>query len=48
MDSPLLTGLVASLIAGAATGLGGLALWFTGRPTHEQQKLMLGFSSTLR
>jgi ZIP family zinc transporter len=45
MDSPLLTGFLASLIAGAATGLGGLALWATGRPTPEQQKLMLGFSA---
>jgi zinc transporter, ZIP family len=45
MDQPILTGFIASLIAGAATGLGGLALWFTGRPTPEQQKLMLGFSA---
>ena len=45
MDSPLLTGFIASLIAGAATGVGGLALWFTGRPNPEQQKLMLGFSA---
>lgn len=45
MDSPILTGVLASLIAGAATGLGGVALWFTGRPTPDQQKLMLGFSA---
>lgn len=45
MNSPLFTGFLASLIAGAATGLGGLALWLTGRPTAEQQKLMLGFSA---
>jgi len=45
MDSPLLVGFLASLIAGAATGLGGLALWFTGRPSPEQQKLMLGFAA---
>jgi ZIP family zinc transporter len=45
MDSPVLAGFLASLIAGAATGLGALALWFTGRPTAEQQKLMLGFSA---
>lgn len=45
MDSPILTGFLASLAAGAATGLGGLALWFTGRPGPEQQKLMLGFSA---
>lgn len=45
MDSPILTGFLASLIAGAATGLGGVALWFTGRPTPDQQKLMLGFSA---
>ena len=45
MDSPILTGFIASLIAGVATGLGGVALWFTGRPTAEQQKLMLGFSA---
>jgi zinc transporter, ZIP family len=45
MDQPILIGLLASLAAGAATGLGGLALWFTGRPTPDQQKLMLGFSA---
>lgn len=45
MDSPILVGFLASLIAGAATGLGGVALWFTGRPTPDQQKLMLGFSA---
>lgn len=45
MDSPILIGVVASLVAGAATGLGGVALWFTGRPTPDQQKLMLGFSA---
>lgn len=45
MDSLLLTGFVASLIAGAATGLGGLPLFFTGRPSAEQQKLLLGFSA---
>ncbi|NNM77439.1 ZIP family metal transporter [Sphingomonas sp. ID1715] len=45
MTSPVLTGILASLIAGAATGLGGLALWFTGKATAEQQKLMLGFAA---
>lgn len=45
MESPLLVGFIASLIAGAATGLGGLALWLTGRPTPDQQKLMLGFAA---
>ena len=45
MTDPVLAGILASLIAGAATGLGGLALWFTGRPNLEQQKLMLGFAA---
>jgi len=45
MDSPILVGFLASLIAGAATGLGGVALWFFGKPSADQQKLMLGFAA---
>jgi zinc transporter, ZIP family len=45
MESPILAGVLASLIAGAATGLGGLPLLFSGRPSPEQQKQMLSFSA---
>jgi zinc transporter, ZIP family len=45
MDSLVLVGFLASLAAGAATGLGGLPMLFYGRPSVEHQKLMLGFSA---
>jgi zinc transporter, ZIP family len=45
MDSLVLVGFLASLAAGAATGLGGLPMLFYGQPSAEHQKLMLGFSA---
>lgn len=43
--STILTGFLASLIAGAATGLGALPVLGMGRPSQQQQTLMLGFAA---
>jgi len=44
-DSVVLTGFVASLLAGLATVLGALPILSIGRPTEQQQNLMLGFAA---
>lgn len=44
-DSILLTAFVASLIAGLATAVGALPILAIGRPTDQQQNLMLGFAA---
>jgi zinc transporter, ZIP family len=44
-DSVVLTGFVASLLAGLATVVGALPILSIGRPTEQQQNLMLGFAA---
>jgi zinc transporter, ZIP family len=44
-DSIVLTGFVASLLAGLATVVGALPILAIGRPTEAQQNLMLGFAA---
>ena len=44
-DSIVLTGFVASLLAGLATVVGALPILSIGRPTEAQQNLMLGFAA---
>jgi ZIP family zinc transporter len=44
-SSIILTGFVASLLAGLATMLGALPILKIGRPTEQQQNLMLGFAA---
>ncbi len=43
--SPVLAGAVASLLAGLATGLGGLPILGIGRSATRYQNLMLGFAA---
>lgn len=45
MSSIILAGFLASLAAGAATVLGALPILSMGRPTEQQQNLMLGFAA---
>lgn len=44
-NSVILTGFVASLLAGLATFVGALPILGTGRPTERQENLMLGFAA---
>lgn len=44
-DSIVLTGFLASLVAGSATGLGALPIFRIGRPTEQQQTMLLGFAA---
>lgn len=44
-SSIVLTGFVASLLAGLATVLGALPILRIGRPTEQQQSMMLGFAA---
>jgi ZIP family zinc transporter len=44
-SSIVLTGFVASLLAGLATVLGALPILKIGRPTEQQQNLLLGFAA---
>lgn len=44
-DNIVLTGLVASLLAGLATGLGAIPVLLWGRPSERQQGQMLGFAA---
>lgn len=44
-NSVILTGFVASLLAGLATFVGALPILGTGRPSERQENLMLGFAA---
>lgn len=44
-DSIILTGFVASLLAGLATVVGALPILSIGRPTEQQQNVFLGFAA---
>ena len=44
-ESIILTGFVASLLAGLATVLGALPILSIGRPTEQQQNVFLGFAA---
>lgn len=44
-SSLVLTGFLASLLAGGATVLGALSILKIGRPTEQQQNLLLGFAA---
>lgn len=45
MADPALLGIAASLGAGAATGLGGLAVAASGAPDDRRQNLLIGFAA---
>lgn len=45
MSSIVLTGFLASLLAGGATVLGALPILKIGRPTEQQETLLLGFAA---
>lgn len=44
-ESPVAAALTASLLAGAATGVGALPVLSMGRPNEQQQNIMLGFAA---
>lgn len=45
MDTIIIAGLVGSLLAGTATGLGAIPALFLKSPSNEQQNLLLGFAA---
>ena len=44
-ESIILTGFVASLLAGLATGVGAIPVLLHGRPSEQQQTMLLGFAA---
>jgi ZIP family zinc transporter len=45
MDSIVFAGIVGSLLAGMATGIGAIPALFMPRPSDQQQNLLLGFAA---
>ena len=45
MDSVIVAGTLASLLAGLATTLGALPILVMGKPSDQQQNLLLGFAA---